>query len=122
MTREEILILNQIPDMTQHLDQGAIPWVIEVSEAKKQLQQGTVLFTPSSILTFFDPLMWLNLAVLEMHSKYILARQITLGNHSSQHRNRLFWMIWILSNLTVSTILILGVKIRENRDEVDQNQ
>ena len=53
MTREEILILNQIPDMTQHLDQGAIPWVIEVSEAKKQLQQGTVLFTPSSILTFF---------------------------------------------------------------------
>ena len=55
MTREEILILNQIHDMTQHLDQGAIPWVIEVSEAKKQLQQGTVLFPPSSILTFFDP-------------------------------------------------------------------
>ena len=42
MIREEILILNRIHDMTQHLDLGAIPWVIEVSEAKKQLQQGTV--------------------------------------------------------------------------------
>ena len=54
MTREEIIILNQIHVMTQHLDQGAILWVIEVSEAKKQLQQGTVLFPPSFILTFFD--------------------------------------------------------------------
>ena len=54
MTREAILILNQIHVMTQHLDQGAIPWVIEVSEAKKQLQQGTVFFPPSFILTFFD--------------------------------------------------------------------
>ena len=42
MIREEILILNRIHDMTQHLDLGAIPWVIEVSAAKKQLQQGTV--------------------------------------------------------------------------------
>ena len=119
MTREEILILNQIHVMTQHLDQGAIPWVIEVSEAKKQLQQGTVLFPSSFILTFLTSI---NLAILEMHSKYISARQITLGNHSSQHRNRSFWMIWILSNLTVSTISILGVKIRKSRDEVDQNQ
>ena len=43
MIREEILILNRIHDMTQHLDLGAIPWVIEVSAAKKQLQQGTVI-------------------------------------------------------------------------------
>lgn len=54
MTHEEILILNRTHVMTQHLDQGAILWVIEVSEAKKQLQQGTVLFPPSFILTFFD--------------------------------------------------------------------
>ena len=47
MTREEILILNRIHDMTQHLDLGAIPWVIEVSEAKKQLQQGAVPFLTS---------------------------------------------------------------------------
>ena len=41
MIRGDILISNQIHVMTQHLDQGAIPWDIEVSEAKKQLQQGT---------------------------------------------------------------------------------